>query len=66
MAVNNWVYLPESGKYLNLGNVTRVETWPDGKAFVSFVSEDTSTLVSGGDAAVLISELTRRVYDERQ
>lgn len=64
MAVNNWVYLPESaGEYINLDRVQRVLTMNSERVLVDFAGEVNYRAYTGEDAKALIAALAKRVND---
>lgn len=65
MAGNNWVYLPKSREYVNLGRMRRVVVTPDllARVLVDLPEDEDYKVYTGADAEALISALKRMVAD---
>lgn len=64
MADNNWVYLPQAQKYINLDYLVSVEYSYEDRWVVEY--EDASQMTCRGkDAEMLVEALRKRVNDER-
>lgn len=58
MTDKNWVYLPESGTYLNLNHVSSVQEAPSSEVvWFNIVFEDQTRTAYGEDAKILVEAL---------